>query len=393
MKGLFLGAGASYEVGMPLVSELSNMICQLVLHKLNSKLFDFKGNTLLKKIFETLLKDKKLSYEQILEALENKYIGERNKGQDIWNIISQFIECIQLILLEDHGKTLAFFKRKVRDYKGIENLLDGMSPVHVFSLNHDVVFEEICSYFQMPLKDGFYNRESKYRTIANFKTLTKAEIEQGKFDFYKDGECGINLLKLHGAVDLFAVDDKNMFLKSFGDGKEFGSYYNEILKIERHNHATMERHHVRATNELQVYDSENTLQFLRRSLLSGGHKFQGKFGQIVPVEFLKLFQEQLTKIDHLTVIGYGFGDGHINTILNRWMGVGVNKMVIYDPYRFKEPEFLVAYQARIELIQQGLTDFFDSSAPTEKKSKRINRCINAKIRENLKRKRESYKVY
>ena len=42
-------------------------------------------------------------------------------------------------------------------------------------------------------------------------------------------------------------------------------------------------------NELTVYDNKNMLQFLRRSLLSGEHKFDKQMQQIIPKEFLEIF--------------------------------------------------------------------------------------------------------
>ena len=41
MRGLFLGAGASYEVGMPLVWEFSQTLRENVLKRLETNLFDF----------------------------------------------------------------------------------------------------------------------------------------------------------------------------------------------------------------------------------------------------------------------------------------------------------------------------------------------------------------
>ncbi len=50
MKGLFLGAGASYEVGMPLVWEFSQTLRENILKRLDAKIFDFDKDEELKKI-------------------------------------------------------------------------------------------------------------------------------------------------------------------------------------------------------------------------------------------------------------------------------------------------------------------------------------------------------
>jgi len=52
-------------------------------------------------------------------------------------------------------------------------------------------------------------------------------------------------------------------------------------------------------------DDKGELQFLRRSLLSGGHKFSDKFEQIAPIELFEEFKTRIQFIKELIVIGYG----------------------------------------------------------------------------------------
>ena len=73
MKGVFLGAGASYEVGMPLVWEFSNTLRINVIKRMNSNLFDFKKDSSLKEQFINLLSDENLHYEEVVGELEKIY--------------------------------------------------------------------------------------------------------------------------------------------------------------------------------------------------------------------------------------------------------------------------------------------------------------------------------
>ena len=94
--GLLIGAGASYEVGMPLVNELTNIVKVNILKRIH--LFDFKDDKNLKEIFIFKVKNM-TNYEVAIGELENMYL--ENHSDILHGIIIQFIECIQLLLLED----------------------------------------------------------------------------------------------------------------------------------------------------------------------------------------------------------------------------------------------------------------------------------------------------
>ena len=388
MKGVFLGAGASYEVGMPLVWEFSNTLRINVIKRMNSNLFDFKKDSSLKEQFINLLSDENLHYEEVVGELEKIYMLGRSNNSPVYGVLIQLIECIQLLLLEEQKNTLKLFSEKVKDYYGINNLVKKHGVLNVFSLNHDIVFEEICDFYKIPYKDGFFVTETKYGHIANFKSLTSNQLQSGNLDFFRSGESGINLFKLHGAIDIFAVEDKNLFFKCYGDGLSVGSHFSEISKIEDHNLEICNKDGIRPVNELYVYDSDHELQFLRRSLLSGAHKFQGKYEQIAPLALLEAFKAHLKSLDELVVIGYGFGDDHINNVIYSWLSRKDNKVIIYDPFRDSVPECLVDYQNQIDIVKGGITDFFltfDSTKETQ--VSRIKRKMFDMIRENLKSKR------
>ena len=69
--GLLIGAGASYEVGMPLVNELTNIVKVNILKRIH--LFDFKDDKNLKEIFIFKVKNM-TNYEVAIGELENMYL-------------------------------------------------------------------------------------------------------------------------------------------------------------------------------------------------------------------------------------------------------------------------------------------------------------------------------
>ncbi|WP_288129835.1 SIR2 family protein [Microbulbifer sp.] len=388
MKGIFLGAGASYEVGMPLVWEFSQTLRENVLKRLDSKLFNFESGGELKSFFIEILSDEKLHYEQVVGLLEKRYIEDRTNSQRIHGVIVQLIECIQLLLLEEQSNTLKFLSEKIKDYYGIRSLINREGVINIFSLNHDIVFEEVLDYYKIPYKDGFYKRDNNYSHIAKFKVATSSELASGDLDFFNSNEHGANLIKLHGSLDVFAAEDKNLFLKSYGESSFVGSNYAEIRKIEDRNLEILQRDGVRATNELYANDRSGELQFLRRSLLSGAHKFKGQFDQIIPVSLLEFFTQQLKATDHLTVIGYSFGDEHINVVLEKWLECKSKTIEIYDPYRSNIPDGFSDHKDQFTLIKGGLTDYFLTFDSTQEswitKSKRA--MFNT-VRDSLKSRR------
>jgi hypothetical protein len=388
MKDIFLGAGASYEVGMPLVWEFSQTLRENILKRLDSKLFNFESDNELKSFFIEILSDENLHYEQVVGLLEKRHIEGRNNSQRTHGVIIQLIECIQLLLLEEQSNTLKFLSEKIKDYYGISSLIKKEGVLNIFSLNHDIVFEEILDYYKIPYKDGFYKRDNNYNHIARFKVATSSELDGGELDFFKSNESGVNLIKLHGSLDVFAAEDKHLFLKSYGESSFVGSNYAEIRKIEDMNLEILQRDGVRATNELYVHDRTGELQFLRRSLLSGAHKFKGQFDQIIPVSLLKFFTQQLKSTEQLTVIGYSFGDDHINDALKEWLECKSRTIEIYDPYRSDIPDGFESYKEQLTLVKGGLTDYFmtfDSSQ--ESWITKSKRAMFNTVRDSLKSRR------
>ena len=385
MKGLFLGAGASYEVGMPLVWEFSNTLRVNVLKRLDSKLFNFKSDTSLKDSLISLLSDEKMHYEEVVGELEKLYIVSRGGNTPIHGVMLQLIACIQILLLEEQGNVIKMLGEKIKDYYGLCSLVRSQGVLNVFSLNHDIVFEEICDYHNIPFRDGFFPEENNYKNVANFKVVTKNQLGSGEINLFKSGENGINLFKLHGSLDIFAAEDKSLFLKSSGNGDGVGSHFREIKKIEDHNLEICKHGGVRATNELCIYDNNNELQFLRRSLLSGAHKFQERFEQIAPIAFFEAFKKHLSCLSELIIIGYGFGDSHINEVLCLWMTDKSNNIIIYDPYRSNIPDCLSDFSDQIEIVNGGMTDFFLSiDSSKENIASKAERKILSMIREKLK---------
>lgn len=390
MKALFLGAGASYECGMPLVWEFTNILRVNVLKRLDTHLFDFRKAPAFRAQFEAILSNPNLHYEQMVGELEALYLERGPYWEIAHSTLLQLVDCVQMLLLEDQMHTVKLFNEKVKDYTGIKGLIDQHPCLHVFSLNHDINFEEICRYHGIRYRDGFFHSDAeRYSNIARFDTLTKEQMDSGNLNFFVPEEKGVNLIKLHGSLDIFAVEDKNLYLKFAPSASEgSGTYLQEIIRAEKHSHEVCAQMQSRTVGELNVLDINGELQFLRRSLLSGAHKFQGSFDQIAPLAFFKEFKNRMALVTELDVIGYGFGDFHINSVLSQWLSEKSGSINIYDPYRKNVPSDFENNGGKVKIINGGLTTYFSNYGdPPHSLTSGLRKWAMEKAREDLRQRR------
>lgn len=360
----FLGAGASVECGMPLVWPFTATFSENVLKRIDTNLFNFSDSKDIKQRFVEIIGNKYLHYEQMVNQLEKWKLSTVGKEQQIVDgLIKQTTECIQLLLLELQEKCLSRMHLRFDDYFGLKSIVKEYGSLDIYSLDHDLIVEELCSYYEIPLKDGFYaGREHGYDRLGTFKVVTKAEFQCRDLDFFGQSESGVNLVKLHGSFDIFAIEDKEKYLKSVGKG-EFGSYVKAVRNIESLSLDECRKSGNRGVNEIFVTGDSGELQFLRRSLLSGGHKFSDKFEKIAPRELFEEFKDRIRSVRELVVIGYGFGDEHVNVVLSDWLNISDTKLVICDPYRIEIPDCLSGNANQIEIRKIGFTDLLLSLDP------------------------------
>ncbi|MEI7345919.1 hypothetical protein [Dickeya chrysanthemi] len=185
-------------------------------------------------------------------------------------------------------------------------------------------------------------------------------------------------MKLHGSFDIFTIEDKEKYLKSVGNS-QFGSYISAIGNIERLSLQECHESKFRAVNELVVSDDSGQIQFLRRSLLTGGHKFSEKFEQIAPKELFEEFRSKIQSIRELIIVGYSFGDEHVNVVLANWLNISGTKLVICDPNRTEIPDFIANKSSQVEIRNIGFTDLllsFDPDGDTEEKRQKRSALIH-----------------
>lgn len=371
--GLFLGAGFSYELGLPIVNEATAEIRNFLTPQ---RIVEFNNHWNQRKLghsaevikaFVSLLESKTYNYESMIGALEVYSNRSENSAlrRDFHGIKEWFTEIVWTVLSVRQVKNLNYIKNGLEFYRGIKNVYEtGPNPLWVFSLNHDLVFEIIAKFYGLGLRSGFPEQIEISRRGTNgekagtllFDYLSSEDLKARRFNYvYKKNEKAINLLKLHGALDLFAKDDKRNFVKLSLDDCTFEQYLDRLEYLLTDMDQLKE---VRATNHISYYDDTNVLQFLRKSLLSGAYKFDQRNKQTAPIEYLELFRSNIKRIDELIVIGYSFSDFHIDSVIRDWLTfTSSRKMVIVNPNIERVPNYFVHLSPQISLIQMSTTEY------------------------------------
>ena len=402
MKSLFLGAGSSYELGLPLVweltAEIKNWLTPQKLEWLNN-VWKSQGGGRRKEITELLnelLSIDSMHYEDIIGAIEvetNRCRKDPELYQELHGIRAWLLDMIYAMLYQRQVKNEKYIKGVVKDLGAIKSLASENKPLWIFSLNHDINIEIIAAEYAIPVKSGF-SGEITIPEVNNtgellFEYLSREDIDNNNYSFFKSGEYGINLIKLHGSLDIFANGDELNYLKLKPDSYNISGY---ISSLVRANENLQENTSIRSTNEIIFKDKEETIQFLRKTLLSGAHKFSGNPQQIAPPEFLKLFESYINYSTDVICVGYGFGDAHIDSVIKKWLSFSEKRRLNIVNPSISNIDKLSTYShlsRQISFTSKGFVDYMLSINHQDDNLVRKGlRSVRAKARDMMKEKIE-----
>lgn len=92
------------------------------------------------------------------------------------------------------------------------------------------------------------------------------------------------------------------------------------------------------------------------------------------LEILQTFQKELDSADRLTIIGYSFGDNHINIYISNWLNQNQNHTIrVIDPYFDKNSNKFVRQlrqikPQRLEVIEKNASEGLKMLSPTTNES-------------------------
>ena len=358
---------------MPLIDELSLSFKIALLRNINGPYYKIPQE--IRIIAESLLRDNDLNYEEIMGRIEIEIMRNHSSAlRNEWHgLLSRYNEAIYFLILELHQKNLNYIHERLNLFSPISKFCSE-NPLWIFSLNHDSLFEIIAKHLQIPIKYGF-NSKVKINDFL-FEKLTRENMNSNQFSFFQNGH-GINLVKTHGALDLFVNGDNKDYLKLVNESSWDG-IISDLTNLVSSDAAT-KNYGGRISNQVTYNDENGDLQFFRMSIMSGKHKYSNRLQHTLDDWFLRIFKGHINHVHHLYCIGYSFGDDHINNVLYDWLSFSENrKITIVDPVLKRIPSNFKHLKEQIEVTKMGFLEFLnqDSDKKTRAKIKLFENARN-----------------
>ena len=355
-KGLLLGAGFSVELGMPTSQEFSNAFFNFLNpNKLKNilsimKTYEPYGNNnptdineydILFNVFIESWNNSIDNYETLLRNIDNVECHDRAKELSKNHFLGKIKALINESFFIFQTHTYPIYKRNKELYKQLfYNFTE--KELWIFSLNHDVIIEMLCKDFGINLCIGG-KKTSKipFNNVGSKQTITFTETDNIYTNlnnlYFAREEKGVNLIKLHGGINEFIYNDeeKRMFFLPL-ENQTLEEYLSELEGLLHKPHYFYHGRPIHTGGEIVITDDTGEMQFLFPSILSGPKKYSPTINERKGEEKMMFFSNIIENIDELYVIGYSFGDEHINNRIIKAMYLNPNmKIWIVDPYNNK----------------------------------------------------------
>ncbi|WP_334040409.1 hypothetical protein [Burkholderia ambifaria] len=410
-NGLLLGAGFSYDLGMPTAYELTEVFLRLFDKRNTARLVTGLGNhqpysadrpvnkAAIAESFDLLLdyKEKKGgNYEELLARIQDlaeqpgKPQAEKDSHHFVFGIFYEMIHTILSIYQAASYEIL--YSKNIEWFSKLSNLLSN-DETWVFSLNHDLFFEFLSLDLGIPVTYGDVGRVEFPVSNIEMKNIISLSYAQRKdYNIYSEGffngRHGVNLVKLHGSLSELEYKDGSMLCNPLLSGNSSFELMEEFRKIERMCYY-VQNTRIPSGRDRVVTNLKGELDIVCKSMLTGGRKYSATAKEKAGEEKLKVFDDVLGQIDQLTIIGYGFGDRHVNFRLSNAMARHDNLTIqIVDPARNKAPEFLQPfdYDAKIKMARCGAAHWMNYCKSNSWDSRQIEALKeNSKYRVEVKK--------
>jgi hypothetical protein len=161
----------------------------------------------------------------------------------------------------------------------------------IFTLNHDLLIENLFSQRRIPFSDGFGDEDG---SLARFSWSWKSEDR-------------VRLFKLHGSINWFRYDFE----------RDDGRKYRQYARVEGdHRHCKLANgRFAREVDQLPA-------------VLTGTTVKEQTYGIYLFGDIFSRFREYLSQHDTVIASGYGWGDKGINHRLYQWLGDGDDHRII-----------------------------------------------------------------
>lgn len=317
----FFGAGASVDAGLPMAKGLYE--------KIDYHLGGYTNNTNIKENWQSLFNKIYTHCDNDIEETMSviKHIGDHSSDISLLLDLLELASTKPLAELTDDCKNLfAFVNETLQE---IFRITDGSKVVYLkkfvtlaqyfainlFTLNYDDAVEVAAKKFSINLFDGCSEDATcNYPLFKNSFLATKS---------------GINLYKLHGSIQ----------------------WHIDVLSYSP-----------RIMHSAESLD----LNFTRPAMIFGKRdklRADGFF-----LDILLAFKQKLALSDTLCVVGYSFGDEHINKFMSQWWQSDSSRQVlIVDPMITKTQKIPDQLIYGKKILIRGNRDYIDIFPKAENK--------------------------
>jgi len=361
---VFLGAGASYDYGIPTMKELADIILKDLEKGEKADWFsEQETRESLKAILNTE-KKQQLSWNaedlltrlaQIREAIksENKFakietkIGERliNEKQILnieTKIIKVIIDCFDLSGCErvQHGEKSVKY---LSDF--IQFLGEFQNPIRLFTTNNDLCIEAaIVRLSQLNLK----SQEHKFILIDGLSNglIPTFSIDNFAIEATNPYKIPVCYWKMHGSIDW-------IYTKPIDNERENNQFDDDAIICKK--------------GAVEMWTSLYKSKAISSNIIQDASRIMifptpTKYSQTYTFPYMDLyeaFRRTLQEVDMLFVVGTSFPDAHINSAIKSFLRRDNTHLYIVDPNITEEIIFqkLGKHETIKPLIKSGFKDF------------------------------------
>lgn len=315
-------------------------------------------------------------YEAVLGHMEAQYLNDAREGfaQAYHALYAWLAHVVYQLLYRRQVERRDSYREGLQYFEGIARLAQSHRPLWIFSLNHDVLVECIAALFGIEVNAGFSPRtvhlpcrSADGQPVAALaaETLTDAELASGQLPFFKTGWPGINLLKLHGALDIFVHGDGRDLIRLKPEDQTFDAII-DALQIANEGlldpglASSLVPDPLALANKIPYIDGDGQPQVLGRTLLASAARLTDPYPPLMQRRLLEYFRASLAQAGRLVAIGYSMGDADINDILADWVASSsARQLEIVAPGITQVPTFLRSFSAQVELTPASATTYLE----------------------------------
>jgi hypothetical protein len=371
-----IGAGFSCQLDMPLVwpltTEIKSWLTPTKLRELNigwtqqrlpvAEVVIVAACDHLAQVEET--------YEQLIgwfQTQRRRILTQRGPIYEGYRHLTGLVQsAVGEILFRRHASAVKALEFMLPWYRGIEAAVPHEAPLWIFSLNHDVCLEAIACELAIPVSCGYAEPNvvsfpTRDGRRVSFDRLRNERLTAYDLEFAKGR--AINLVKLHGSLDVFWYGDLRDYVRVHPQSLTAAGWLASLHDLEEQLPAVENGQRVVTPGEIPVHDDTRELQFLRRTLVAGAFKFERGEHYNAPSELVEFFGKKLAEFDTLVVIGYGWADPHINAPIEQWLAADPARRVVdVNPRGLSQNAAHLA--SRVEQIKLGAAEYLASLRPT-----------------------------